>query len=156
MLLPLSFWQEYVRLMHMNKFWQTNVYLPRRSQRWSQFQRNLGWRRHFSGNFEQTCRLISTTEYSYLVVRHDIWTKLETFGILMKICLRNFVDPVTRAHTNGIERCWRPLKEVLSQRKGYRIDHFDNILHCWLFEYNLQRRGLRMDQIYDEILEALT
>ena len=31
------------------------------------------------------------------------------------------------------------------------LGSFDVYLHAWLFVYNMERRGVRFDQIYDEI-----
>ena len=69
--------------------------------------------------------------------------------------LSNFVCPMTGAHTNGIERTWRPLKEEIRAGHHVSLDVFDVYLHCWRYKYQLHRDGMTFDRIYDNIIECL-
>ena len=90
----------------------------------------------------------------------------------MFVFLRNFVCPLTGAHTNNVERTWRPMKRYLSfcfcddteclfvlrmfkNARRVTLSSFDSYLYSWLFRYNLERSGMRDDQVYDEIDQCL-
>ena len=90
----------------------------------------------------------------------------------MFVFLRNFVCPLTGAHTNSVERTWRPMKRYLSSyfcddteclfvfrmfknARRVTLSSFDSYLYAWLFRYNLERSGMRDDQVYDEIDQCL-
>ena len=83
----------------------------------------------------------------------------------MFVFLSNFVCPLTGAHTNGVERTWRPMKRYFSidfpenspwccvlrmfrNARSVSLEQFDSYLYSWLFRYNLERSGMRDDQIF--------
>ena len=65
-----------------------------------------------------------------------------------------FKDPVTRCHTNGVERAWKPLKEHWRQKKKVPLHRFDATLQAWLYQYNMRRSGMRYDRIIDAIIHC--
>ena len=70
--------------------------------------------------------------------------------------LSNFVCPITGAHTNGIERQWRSLKEEIRRGHHVTLGTFDRYLHCWRYRHQLHVDGMRFDRIYDEMVQCLT
>ena len=66
------------------------------------------------------------------------------------------MDPVTRCHTNGVERTWRPMKRHFRGRKTVTLERFDATLQAWLYRYNMQRQGMRQDRVYDAIIDCLS
>ena len=49
--------------------------------------------------------------WRHLMVVHKRYNHLSKHGgMCMFVFLRNFVCPLTGAHTNGVERTWRPMK----------------------------------------------
>ena len=63
---------------------------------------------------------------------------------------------ITGAHTNGIERQWRPLKEDFRRGHHVTLGKFDRHLHCWRYRHQLHMDGMRFDRIYDDIVQCLT
>ena len=102
--------------------------------------------------------------------RYDALPKCD--GMYVFVILRNFVCPLTGAHTNNVERTWRPMKRYFSlgfcdiadlmfllrmfrNARRVTLSSFDSYLYSWLFRYNLERSGMRDDQVYDEIDKCL-
>ena len=50
--------------------------------------------------------------------------------------MRNFVDPVTGAHTQGIERCWKSWKDYVRRARCVRDDRISEYLYAWVFVFN--------------------
>ena len=49
---------------------------------------------------------------------------------------QNFVDPITGAHTQGVERMWRDLKEVKKRYNGVRREEIDTHIGEFLWRKN--------------------
>ena len=67
----------------------------------------------------------------------------------------NFVCPITGAHTNGVERTWRPLKAEVRKVGYVGLTSFDVFLHGWRYKYQLQRSGMSFDRIHDTLVQTL-
>ena len=60
-----------------------------------------------------------------------------------------FVDNLVR----NSEYCWGVVQIVRYVKHFHHVtlDTFDICFHHWLYLYNMRRRGVRFDRIYDEI-----
>ena len=68
--------------------------------------------------------------------------------------LSNFVDPITGAHSQGIERAWRDWKQVVSDAKCLDEDHLNDYLYSWIFVHNRKVSGVHVDQIVDDMISC--
>ena len=88
--------------------------------------------------------------YNHLVVVHKRYKNFQY--MLIYFCVRNFVDPVTGAHTQGIERCWKSWKDYVRRARCVREDKIASYLYAWVFVFNRTQSGVPRNQIIDDIL----
>ena len=68
--------------------------------------------------------------------------------------MSHFVDPVTGAHTQGIERCWKSWKDYVRRARCVRDDRISEYLYAWVFVFNRTQSGVPRNQIINDILSC--
>ena len=63
----------------------------------------------------------------------------------------NFIDPLTGAHTQGIERVWWDWKQYVREMRCIHQEDIEEHLYSWLFRYNRVQSGVTREQIIDDI-----
>ena len=64
------------------------------------------------------------------------------------------MDPVTGAHTQGIERCWKSWKDYVRRSRCVRDDRISEYLYAWVFVFNRTQSGVPRNQIINDILSC--
>ena len=52
-----------------------------------------------------------------------------------------FVDPITGAHTNDVECCWKFWKQYVKRNSPIEKAFLSEHLNAWLFDFNMGRAG---------------
>ena len=64
------------------------------------------------------------------------------------------MDPVTGAHTQGIERCWKSWKDYVRRSRCVRDHRISEYLYAWVFVFNRTQSGVPRNQIINDILSC--
>ena len=68
--------------------------------------------------------------------------------------MRNFVDPVTGANTQGIERAWKTWKKNVRDSGPVHEDRLNEYLYAWVFRHNRQMTGVSHEQLVDDMINC--
>ena len=60
-----------------------------------------------------------------------------------------FKNPLTGAHTNNVERCWKPWKKHVRTHGPIRLRDIPIHLNEWVFCFNLKNAGASPRQVVD-------
>ena len=61
---------------------------------------------------------------------------------------------IRKQRIRWVERTWKPLKAHFRAKESVGLKQFDQVLQAWLYRYNMERAGMRFDQIVDTLVDC--